>query len=43
MVEHGSVKINITFNGEFVAGDKSAIKAITTKNSEMLYMIDLHK
>ena len=43
MAEHGSVKINTAFNGEFVAGDKSAVKAITTRNSEVLPTTDLHE
>jgi hypothetical protein len=43
MAEHGSVKVNTTFNGEFVAGDKNAVKTIATKNRELFSTSDLHK
>jgi len=28
MAEHGSIKVNTAFNGEFVTGDKTAVKTI---------------
>ncbi|KYN14555.1 hypothetical protein ALC57_13252 [Trachymyrmex cornetzi] len=34
---HGSVKVNIAFNGEFATKDKRAIKSINTKNIEPHY------
>jgi hypothetical protein len=43
MTEHGSVKINTAFNGEFTAGDKIAVKTIVTKNWELFPTSDLHK
>lgn len=43
MAEHGSVKINTTFNGEFVAGEKIAVKTITTKNHELFPTSDLNE
>jgi hypothetical protein len=43
MAEHGSVKINTMFNGEFVAGDKTAVKTIATKNRELFPTSDLHE
>ncbi|XP_070526949.1 uncharacterized protein [Cardiocondyla obscurior] len=41
MHEHHNVKINTVFNGEFVAGDKTANKSVCTKNSELLHTCDL--
>ncbi|XP_067208470.1 uncharacterized protein, partial [Linepithema humile] len=43
MVEHNSVKINTAFNGEFVAGDKTAVKTIATKNCELFPTSDLQE
>ncbi|XP_067210017.1 uncharacterized protein [Linepithema humile] len=43
MVEHGSVKINFMFNGEFIAGDKTAVKTIATKNRELFPTSDLNE
>jgi hypothetical protein len=43
MAEHGSVKINTAFNGEFTAGDKIAVKTIATKNRELFPTSDLHE
>ncbi|XP_067211792.1 uncharacterized protein [Linepithema humile] len=43
MVEHNSVKINTAFNGEFVAGDKTAVKTIATKNCELFPTSDLNE
>nr|XP_012214843.1 PREDICTED: uncharacterized protein LOC105667574 [Linepithema humile] len=43
MVEHGSVKINSMFNGEFIAGDKTAVKTIATKNRELFPTSDLNE
>jgi len=41
----GSVmlKINIVFNGEFVAGNKSANKNIATRNYELFRSTDLQE
>ncbi|KYN11400.1 hypothetical protein ALC57_16451 [Trachymyrmex cornetzi] len=41
--KHGSVKVNTAFNGEFVAGDKHAIKSITTKNFELYQESNVHE
>ncbi|XP_067208785.1 uncharacterized protein [Linepithema humile] len=43
MAEHNSVKINTAFNGEFVAGDKTAVKTIATKNCELFPTSDLNE
>ncbi|XP_067215244.1 uncharacterized protein [Linepithema humile] len=43
MVEHGSVKINSMFNGEFIAGNKTAVKTIATKNRELFPTSDLNE
>jgi len=43
MAEHGSIKVNTAFNGEFVAGDKTAVKTIATKNRELFQTSDLHE
>lgn len=39
--EHGSIKVNTLFNGEFVSGDKRANKSINTKNCELHRTSDL--
>ncbi|XP_036149901.1 uncharacterized protein LOC118647940 [Monomorium pharaonis] len=39
--KHNSVKVNTTFNGVFVTGDKRANKSINTKNCELFRMSDL--
>jgi len=41
MAEHGSIKINTAFNGEFITGDKTAVKTIATKNRELFPTSDL--
>ncbi|XP_067211627.1 uncharacterized protein [Linepithema humile] len=43
MAEHGNVKINTAFNGEFVASDKTAVKTIATKNCELFPTFDLNE
>ena len=43
MTEHGSVKINTTFNGEFITGDKTAVKTIATRNRELFPTSDLNE
>nr|XP_012233564.1 PREDICTED: uncharacterized protein LOC105678640 [Linepithema humile] len=43
MAEHGNVKINTAFNGEFIAGDKTAVKTIITKNQEIHPTFDLQE
>ncbi|XP_067210226.1 uncharacterized protein [Linepithema humile] len=43
MVKHGSVKINTMFNGEFIVGDKTAVKTIATKNRELFPTSDLNE
>jgi len=43
MTEHGGIKVNTAFNGEFVAGEKTAVKTIATKNRELFQTSDLHK
>ncbi|XP_036139701.1 uncharacterized protein LOC118644691 [Monomorium pharaonis] len=39
--KHNSVKVNTTFNGVFVTGDKRANKSINTKNCELFQTSDL--
>lgn len=39
--EHGSLKVNTVFNGEFVSGDKRANKSINTKNCELFCTSEL--
>lgn len=41
MMEHNSVKINTMFNGEFVAGERTCVKSIATRNSEVFSTTDL--
>ena len=36
---HDNIKINITFNGEFISGDKCANKIVNTKNYELFRLI----
>jgi len=43
MAEHGSIKVNTAFNGKFVAGDKTAVKTIATKNCALFPTSDLHE
>ncbi|XP_067204246.1 uncharacterized protein [Linepithema humile] len=43
IVEHNSVKINTAFNGEFIAGNKTAVKTIATKNCELFPTSDLNE
>ncbi|XP_067205864.1 uncharacterized protein [Linepithema humile] len=43
MAEHGNVKINAAFNGEFIADDKTAVKTIATKNQEIYPTSDLNQ
>nr|XP_012219810.1 PREDICTED: uncharacterized protein LOC105670709 [Linepithema humile] len=43
MAERGNVKINAAFNGEFIAGDKTAVKTIATKNQEIYPTSDLNE
>ncbi|KYN01218.1 hypothetical protein ALC62_07994, partial [Cyphomyrmex costatus] len=38
---HACLKVNTTFNGEFVADDKRSFKSITTKNHELYGASDL--
>jgi len=38
-----ALKINIVFNGEFVAGEKSANKSIATRNYELFRSTDLQE
>ncbi|KYM94627.1 hypothetical protein ALC62_14740 [Cyphomyrmex costatus] len=38
---HACLKVNATFNGEFVADDKRSFKSITTKNHELYGASDL--
>ncbi|RLU19202.1 hypothetical protein DMN91_007759 [Ooceraea biroi] len=40
---HNSVKVNTMFNGEFVAGEKTANKSINTRNSELFKTSDLQE
>ncbi|XP_020297388.1 uncharacterized protein LOC109861944 [Pseudomyrmex gracilis] len=39
--KHNNLKINTTFNGEFVSGNKRANKSITTRNSEIFCTTNL--
>ncbi|XP_026824426.1 uncharacterized protein LOC113561716 [Ooceraea biroi] len=41
--KHNSVKVNTVFNGEFVAGEKTANKSINTRNRELFPTIDLQE
>ncbi|KYN28193.1 hypothetical protein ALC57_02393, partial [Trachymyrmex cornetzi] len=43
MQRYDSIKINIIFNGEFVAGDKRANKSIATHNYELYRYTDLRE
>src|SRR5580765_2864485 len=43
MGRYNSVKVNTAFNGEFVAGDKIAVKTIVTKNHPLLITSDLRE
>ncbi|XP_025271320.1 uncharacterized protein LOC112639960 [Camponotus floridanus] len=43
MGRYRSVKANTTFNGEFVSGDKTAVKTIATRNHPLLPMTDLRE
>jgi len=43
MGQYHSVKVNTTFNGEFVSGDKIAVKTITTRNHPLLLTTDLRE
>jgi len=38
-----ALKINTVFNGEFVAGNKSANKSIVTRNYELFHSNDLQE
>ncbi|XP_026830520.1 uncharacterized protein LOC113563293 [Ooceraea biroi] len=40
---HSSVKVNTMFNGEFVAGEKTANKSINTRNRELFKTSDLQE
>jgi len=40
---HNGVKVNIVFNGEFVAGDKRANKSINTRNYELFRISNLRE
>ncbi|XP_036146615.1 uncharacterized protein LOC118646876 [Monomorium pharaonis] len=40
---HNSAKVNTTFNGEFVTGDKRANKSINTKNYELFQTSNLYE
>ncbi|RLU26769.1 hypothetical protein DMN91_000566 [Ooceraea biroi] len=41
--QHNSVKVNTMFNGEFVAGEKTANKSINTRNRELFKTSDLQE
>ncbi|EZA49497.1 hypothetical protein X777_12309 [Ooceraea biroi] len=41
--QHNSVKVNTVFNGEFVAGEKTANKRINTKNRGLFPTFDLQE
>ncbi|GAB1868080.1 hypothetical protein CAJAP_09159 [Camponotus japonicus] len=43
MGRYHSVKVNTTFNGEFVSGDKIAVKTIATRNHPLLPTTDLRE
>ncbi|KMQ84324.1 mannosyl-oligosaccharide alpha-mannosidase isoform 2 [Lasius niger] len=43
MGRYNSVKVNTTLKGEFVAGDKVAVKTIATKNHPLLITSDLRE
>jgi len=43
MHEHRNVKINTVFNGEFVAGAKTANKCVCTRNCELFQSSDLQE
>ncbi|XP_025267778.1 uncharacterized protein LOC112639099 [Camponotus floridanus] len=43
MGRYRSVKVNTTFNGEFVSGDKIAVKTIATRNHPLLPTTDLRE
>ncbi|XP_025267368.1 uncharacterized protein LOC112638941 [Camponotus floridanus] len=43
MGRYGGVKVNTTFNGEFVSGDKTAVKTIATRNHPLLSTTDLRE
>jgi len=43
MQERDNIKINTVFNGEFVAGDKSANKSIATRNYELFRTSNLRE
>ncbi|KAL6416396.1 hypothetical protein ACFW04_013512 [Cataglyphis niger] len=43
MGRYGSVKVNTAFNGEFVSGDKVAVKTVATKNRPLLPTSDLRE
>jgi len=43
MQERDNIKINTVFNGEFVAGDKSANKNIATRNYELFRTSNLRE
>ncbi|XP_071644513.1 uncharacterized protein [Temnothorax longispinosus] len=41
MTEHGCLKVNVIFNGEFVADVKTDVKSIATRNEQLLPGSDL--
>ncbi|XP_024885115.1 uncharacterized protein LOC112463153 [Temnothorax curvispinosus] len=41
MTEHGCLKVNVIFNGEFVADVKTDVKSIATRNEQLLPWSDL--
>jgi len=41
LTKYDNIKINLVFNGEFVAGDKRANKSIATRNYELFRTSDL--
>jgi len=43
MQRYDSIKINIVFNSEFVAGDKRMKKIIATRNYELYQYTDLRE
>ncbi|XP_025264481.1 uncharacterized protein LOC112637930 [Camponotus floridanus] len=43
MGRYRSVKVNTTFNGEFMSGDKTAVKTIATRNHPLLPTTDLRE
>ena len=43
MQKYDSIKINIIFNGEFVASDKRANKSVATRNFEVFRCADLRE